>query len=146
MKLLYLLILGALAGCALDASETLLLDRVWWAEPGALSVSLWTPGEGSFVLETTVHEVRGAIDCLGARCVVTFPGAIAPQRVVHLGEHHRAAIVRECGDDPFGLCPFGQTCVDRACVPLCGPTQLDGACILDGAVCLDGWCGFLGEG
>ena len=77
--------------------------------------------------------------------VLLFLGALAGGALVSLrtpGE----ALVRECDDDPFGLCPFGQTCVDRMCVPLCGPTRLDGTCVEHGAVCLDGQCGFPGPG
>ncbi|MBX3269184.1 MAG: hypothetical protein KF729_02920 [Sandaracinaceae bacterium] len=46
----------------------------------------------------------------------------------------------ECGDGGLALCPFGWTCVDRACAPLCTPLRPAGVCVEAGARCEQGTC------
>lgn len=128
-------------GCAMDGGPGLVLDRAWWRHPGVLRVALWTDMEGAFELEEDDGRLRGEAACRNERCVVTFVGASEPRYLWERVEHlERGTPLLECGVDPFGLCPFGQTCVDRACVPMCSPLHLDGACIEDGARCVGGAC------
>ena len=147
MKLLFSvvpLVLAALGGCAFDGSEPLILDRAWWTMVDTLQVSLWAPQDGPFELEMAEGRVAGVPLCHHGRCVATFTPARAPERVLYLGGGGGAATVHPCGEDRLGLCPFGETCVDGACVPLCDRAHPDGACVEDGAVCLGGWCTYVG--
>jgi len=129
-------------GCTSDGGPGLVLDRAWWRNPGVLRVALWTSAGGWFELEEANGEHReGAADCLNERCLLTFEGAIEPVNLWHFdGARSEVTPLLECSEDAFGLCPFGFTCVDRTCEPLCSPGHPAGACIEDGATCEDGWC------
>lgn len=147
MKLLFSVVpvvLAALSSCALEATEPLTLDDVWWTSVDTLRVALWAPDDGPFELETTEGRVEGSADCHHGRCVVTFAPAREPLRVHTLAGGGGGAEVHPCGADRFGLCPFGQTCVDGSCAPLCSEMHPDGACTQDGAICLGGWCTYAG--
>lgn len=139
------LLVGLAAGCAMDAGPGLVLDHAWWRHPDVLRVALWTEAEGPFALEDASGRRAGDAACFASgRCVLTFEGAREPRRIVQTvsGRDYGAPLL-ECGpDDPFGLCPFGLTCVDRTCVPLCSAAHPDGACLDDGAVCRRGACEF----
>ncbi len=135
------LALIATAGCAMEGEPGLVLDRAWWRTPDVLRVSLWTDADGAFELDDGGVREPGYPVCFGERCVLTFLDVEAPRHVYQrVGERERGAPILECGEDPFGLCPFGLTCVDRACVPVCAPHRPDGACVEDGARCVEGTC------
>jgi len=133
---------ASLLGCAVDGGPgALVLDRAWWRAPGELRVSLWVSPPGELRLAHAAGTSEGDADCRGERCVVTWRDVADPRAVEHrVAGVTSSAPLLACGVDPFGLCPFGYTCVDQACVPLCGPAHPAGACTADGAVCQDGWC------
>lgn len=136
-------ILGAcLLGCAMDGGPgALVLDRAWWRAPGELRVSLWASPPGQLWLDHGGGVSPGDADCRGERCVVTWRDVEAPAAVRNrVAGRESGAPLLACGVDPFGLCPFGYTCVEQACVPRCSPAHPSGACTADGAVCEDGWC------
>ena len=142
--MMIMVLLGS--GCAMDGgpgsiSTALDLERAWWSAPHVLQVSLRAWPGGTFELEQAAPpDLLGAPDCLGELCVVTFVGASEPRVLWHvIGANESAAPLLECSEDSSGLCPFGYTCRDRACTPLCGPSHPDGVCT-DGAICVDGWC------
>ncbi|MEZ4336227.1 MAG: hypothetical protein R3B82_06330 [Sandaracinaceae bacterium] len=142
MRWMLLGLIGMVAGCAMDAGPGLDVDRAWWRHPGELRVALFTDADGPFALEEEGRRRAGEAFCRDERCVVTFREARTPRRIVQLvGASERAAPLLECGEaDPFGLCPFGLTCIDRTCVPLCTPLHPTGACVEDGARCEAGVC------
>ena len=138
-----------LSSCSVDGGPGMILDRSWWRSPGVLRVALWAfapgrPGPEAFELEDESGERQpGEADCLNERCLVTFEDVDEPKLLWRrVGDDERAAPLLECDEDPFGLCPFGFTCVDRTCTPLCSASHPAGACIEDGAICDDGWCAF----
>ena len=138
------LVLAFVGSCALEAADPLIVDEAWWTDVDTLRVSLWSPGDGPFELETASSRVVGSARCHHGRCVATFAPARDPERVLYLGGGGGAAAVHLCGEDRFGLCPFGETCVDGTCAPLCSEVHLDGACTEDGAVYLGGLCTYVG--
>lgn len=142
MRWMLCLALVLVAGCAMDGDRGLVIDRAWWRRPGELRVALWTDVAGPFELDDGGARRPGEAFCRDARCLVTFLGAERPRSLFQrVADHERGAPLHECGDaDPFGLCPFGLTCVDRACVPLCTPLHPTGACVEDGARCEAGAC------
>lgn len=134
----------ALAGCAMDPGRELVIDRAWFGSPAELSVTLWTPFEGGrFELEGAEGTRAGEAACRGLRCWLTFRDVRAPRAVIHrVTRDEASASLHLCSlDHRFGLCPFGTTCVDGTCEPLCSPLEPDGACTIDGQICVEGRCG-----
>lgn len=142
MRWMVVLVLSVMAGCAMDGGDGLVLDRAWWRAPGVLRVALFADADGPFELDDGGRRRPGESFCRGERCVLTFRDAERPRSVFQrVADRERGAPLHECGEaDPFGLCPFGLTCVDRTCVPICTPLHPGGACVEDGARCEAGAC------
>lgn len=145
---------------AIDGAQ-LRVEQAWWNTPRELQVATAIENRGTeaipglparFVLsDRQGRRVRGHVSGVGdcrvghmiepgdtARCTVRFE---LGQRPTMLSHPSGDAPIEPCGADaPFGLCDLGHVCVDEACRAECSPTDQDGACVNEDAVCQAGEC------